>query len=146
MNSPAKELWRVQPVLLAVGPLLALSVGAAYADYAIDWYTIDGGGGDTVSAGVGYELSGTVGQPDAGPQGGASGGTYTLTGGFWFGCVPGDCDGDGDVDLDDYAAFEECLLGPGGGIPDPDCVCFDLDGSGAVDLKDFAEFQASFTG
>lgn len=39
-------------------------------------------GGATFSTSGGYELGGTVGQPDAG---GLSGGTYTLGGGFWGG-------------------------------------------------------------
>ena len=46
--------------------------------YSIDWFTIDGGGG--TSAGGSYSVSGTIGQPDAGPM---SGGNYSLTGGFW---------------------------------------------------------------
>src|SRR5213083_183176 len=46
--------------------------------YSIDWFTIDGGGG-TSTGGV-YQVSGTVGQPDAGAM---SGGNYSLTGGFW---------------------------------------------------------------
>ena len=48
------------------------------ADYALDWSTIDGGGG-TSTGGV-YSVSGTIGQPDAGAM---SGGTFTLIGGFW---------------------------------------------------------------
>ncbi len=55
-----------------------------------------------------------------------------------------DCDGDGDVDLDDFFDFEACLGGPGGGLG-PGCTCFDLDSSGGVDVRDFAEFQAAFT-
>lgn len=46
--------------------------------YSIDWHTMDGGGG-TSTGGV-YSVSGTIGQPDAGPM---SGGNYTLQGGFW---------------------------------------------------------------
>ena len=46
--------------------------------YAIDWSSIDGGGG-TSTGGV-YSVSGTIGQPDAGTM---SGGNYTLSGGFW---------------------------------------------------------------
>ncbi len=46
--------------------------------YAIDWFTIDGGGG-TSTGGV-YSVSGTIGQPDAGRMTGAS---YALDGGFW---------------------------------------------------------------
>ena len=46
--------------------------------YAIDWFTIDGGGG-TSTGGV-YSVTGTIGQPDAGHL---SGGNYTVDGGFW---------------------------------------------------------------
>ena len=52
------------------------------ATYSLDWATVDGGGGRSV--GGGYTLSGTAGQPDAGPSAGVmSGGPYTLVGGFW---------------------------------------------------------------
>jgi hypothetical protein len=47
--------------------------------YAIDWFTVDGGGG-TSTGGV-YSVSGTIGQHDA--SGPVSGGNYSLTGGFW---------------------------------------------------------------
>src|SRR5437660_7389128 len=47
--------------------------------YSIDWSTIDGGGG-TSTGGV-YQVSGTLGQPDAGPT--MSGGNYSVDGGFW---------------------------------------------------------------
>lgn len=58
--------------------------------------------------------------------------------------VTGDCDADGDVDLDDHAAFESCDDGPGGGLG-ADCGCVDLDLDGDVDLRDFASFQIAFT-
>ncbi|MCB9913327.1 MAG: hypothetical protein H6827_10045 [Planctomycetes bacterium] len=50
----------------------------AFAQYSIEWSTIDGGGG--TSTGGDYSLSGTVGQPDAGEM---SGGEFALSGGFW---------------------------------------------------------------
>jgi hypothetical protein len=53
---------------------------ACSADYSIDWYTIDDGGGR--SSGGPYVLMGTVGQPDAAYS---SGGNYELLGGFWPG-------------------------------------------------------------
>ena len=52
----------------------------AWAQYAIDWHTIDGGGG-TSTGGV-YSVSGTIGQPDASATP-MTGGSYSLTGGFW---------------------------------------------------------------
>jgi hypothetical protein len=47
--------------------------------YAIDWYSIDGGGALTSSAGN-VALAGTIGQADAGAH---SGGVYELRSGFW---------------------------------------------------------------
>lgn len=68
----------------------------------------------------------------------------------WFGFrlakltgIIGDCDGDGDVDLDNYAAFEACLSGPESGLG-TDCDCFDTDRNGDVTLADFAEIQIRF--
>jgi hypothetical protein len=51
--------------------------------YDLTWSTIDGGG-YMFSAGGGYSLGGTVGQPDAGAM---SGGGYSLAGGFWGGAT-----------------------------------------------------------
>ena len=62
--------------LLAV--CLALAGPAQGQNYALDWFTIDGGGG--ASSGGAYSLAGTIGQPDAGIS---SGGGYSLVGGFW---------------------------------------------------------------
>ena len=47
--------------------------------YSIDWYKVSGGGG--TSTGATYQVSGTIGQHDAG--GPMTGGSYSLTGGFW---------------------------------------------------------------
>ena len=60
--------------------------------------------------------------------------------------LPGDYDGDGNVDLDDYAGFPACFSGPlaGKGRPARSRACedaFDFDLDGDVDLWDFAEFQ-----
>ena len=60
--------------------LVFLCAFPTYAQsYSIDWFTIDGGGG-TSTGGV-YSVSGTIGQPDAG--GPMTGGSHSLTGGFW---------------------------------------------------------------
>lgn len=66
-------------LLLACLLQAVLCLVAKAQPYAIDWFTIDGGGG-TSTGGV-YSVSGTIGQPDAGPA--MTGGNYTLTGGFW---------------------------------------------------------------
>jgi hypothetical protein len=51
----------------------------ALAQYAINWSTIDGGGG-TSTGGV-FTIHGTIGQPDAGST--MSAGQFSVTGGFW---------------------------------------------------------------
>jgi hypothetical protein len=60
---------------------------------------------------------------------------------------PFDADGDGDVDLDDFADFSSCLLGPATTHPlgDP-CLIHDQDADLDVDLNDFKGFQQSFSG
>jgi len=60
------------------------------------------------------------------------------------GAGPGDCDQDGDIDLDDYAVFADCLTGPLGGIL-AGCDLADMDVDTDVDLDDFAAFQEAFT-
>jgi hypothetical protein len=60
--------------------------------------------------------------------------------------VPGDCDADGDVDLDDLSTYFDCVTGPDGGPLDPECECADFDGDDDVDFADFAAFQLAFTG
>lgn len=54
---------------------------SALAEYAIDWYTIDSGGGLNSSGGT-YTLSGTIGQYDVGSH---ESSTFDLAGGFWPG-------------------------------------------------------------
>ena len=76
------------------------------ADYSIDWYTIDGGGGQ--SSGGDFILTGTIGQPDAAYS---RGGNYELLGGFWPGgplCF---------IDFEHYARFAELWLVTGTGLP-----------------------------
>jgi hypothetical protein len=67
-------------LLLALALVLVTGVALADGGYEIAWFSVDAGGGD--SAGGGYTLTGSIGQPDAETL---SGGGYTLTGGFWPG-------------------------------------------------------------
>jgi hypothetical protein len=66
-------------VLITLGSAVGVRAGSD-GPYTLRWYTIDGGGG--TSAGGGYRLEGTAGQPDAGEM---MGGGYRLLGGFWAG-------------------------------------------------------------
>jgi hypothetical protein len=75
-----KQLLRMTWLVL----LAVMAGGVAQAqNYAADWFTIDGGGG--ASAGGGYSVTGTIGQPDAGTM---SGGRFSVEGGFWGGVEP----------------------------------------------------------
>ncbi|MCP4594325.1 MAG: hypothetical protein GY842_26650 [bacterium] len=61
--------------------------------------------------------------------------------------IPGDADGDGDVELDDYAQFVGCLEGPGVVPGGANCLdVFDFDDDNDVDLGDFAGMQTAFGG
>lgn len=64
----------------------------------------------------------------------------------------GDFDGDGDVDLTDYAAFADCATGSGSppspvnaAAVDLCLAAFDSDGDMDVDLADFAAFCFLFS-
>lgn len=130
-------------VTLGIASALTGAVGVKSQDLDIGWHTIDGGGA-VFSSGGDYELSGTIGQPDANAIV-MTGDDLELTGGFWFGQVSGDGNYDGGVDLSDFQALEGCLSEPGGGLG-TGCASFDFDGDEDVDLKDFAELQIAFTG
>lgn len=108
--------------------------------FEISRSTIDSGG-VMRSTGGAFELSGTIGQPEAGIM---SGGSFQLTGGFWFELAPTDCNEDGTVNLFDHYSFTQCLAGPDGGIL-WGCECFDDDRNDAVDLRDFAMAQIVFS-
>jgi len=111
--------------------------GPAGVDFEINWWTIDGGGG--TSAGGPFELSGTVGQHDAGQT--MSGGAFELVGGFWAGvgeappCYA-DFNGDGVLNILDFVAYQGAFTGN-----DPSADC---DGNGVLNILDFVCFQGAF--
>lgn len=56
--------------------------------------------------------------------------------------APGDTDGDGDADLYDFAAYQNCFgVSPVAGS----CLPFDFNADSAVDLLDFVAFQRVLT-
>ena len=65
--------------LYVVAVLAAGSVAAG--DFTLDWWTADGGG-EMWTTGGDFELSSTIGQPDASMVV-LTGGDFELTGGFW---------------------------------------------------------------
>jgi hypothetical protein len=81
MKRQRTHLHRRLALALLVAAILGASAALAQTGggYDLTWSTIDAGGGS--SAGGGYQLSGTLGQPEAGAT--LSGGSYSLWGGFW---------------------------------------------------------------
>jgi hypothetical protein len=128
-------------VRLAAIAAIMLAGSLVASDFELSRWTVDDGGGVFTTGGE-FELSGTAGQPDAATM---AGGSFQLTGGFWFPLVAGDCDSDGGVNLFDYDDFEPCLSGPDTSVT-TGCRCQDVDRDGDVDLSDVALFQRSFTG
>lgn len=67
---------------------------------------------------------------------------------LWFVENVGDIDGDGVLNIADFARVAACIAGPGAGLPagcDPnDFAASDLDGDNDADLADFAHFQLNF--
>lgn len=125
---------------VAVGLLFTVTAWAADGPFDLTRHSVDAGG-VVASTGGEFELSGTIGQSDAGFL---SGGEFTLAGGFWFPLAPTDCNNDGFVNQFDLESFTPCLVGPA----EPsivECACFDVDRDGAVDLRDFATLQAAYT-
>ena len=60
--------------------------------------------------------------------------------------LPGDADDDDDVDLADFAKFQQCFAGADVAPPDADCLVFDVDDDADVDLDDLAGFHTAMTG
>jgi len=60
--------------------------------------------------------------------------------------IPGDFDGDGDVDMADFGHLQRCYTGPG--IPQNETGCLNtrLDGDSDVDADDFGIFQGCLSG
>ena len=84
LRQAGRALFVLAVLLLMASVALRQAQDVALAQsggYDLSWWTVDGGGA-TFSGGGGYSLGGTAGQADAGAL---AGGSYTLSGGFWYG-------------------------------------------------------------
>ncbi len=107
--------------------------------FDVTWHTIDAGGVMN-STGGDFELSGSIGQPDANAMTLAAG-DLEFTGGFWAVAVPNcacpsDVSNDTVVNGDDIPGFVDCLLVGVGS----NCVCADVAADGVLDLADVSAF------
>ena len=126
-------------LVISIFAVLAVSTASAQT-FDLGWNTIDGGGAMWTTGGS-FELSGTIGQPDAGFV--MSGGAFELTGGFWSGAAApaicrGDCNCDGLIDFADIDPFVAVLSG---GTPCSVDNC-DVNGDGVIDFNDIDPFVA----
>ena len=128
-------------------PALAIATlsPAAFAQLAVNWSTVDAGGGKSQSASGQYVLQGTIAQHDA--QAIASNGQYALRSGYWVpytptpACGTADFNCDGDIGTDaDIEAFFMCLAGNCPQSPCPNTADFNHDGDTGTD----ADIEAFF--
>ncbi len=121
----------------AIALLLAIALPLSAQSFDLSWHSIDGGGG-LASTGGGFDLSGFIGQPDAGAM---TGGNFALSGGFLvaaFGCTcPSDVNGDGVRNGIDVEGFVACFVATG-----VNCACADVNNIPGLDPGDVAVFVA----
>jgi hypothetical protein len=133
-------MWSKLTKLVLSTAVLFVAIAVLADDFEIDWYTVDSGG-EMFTIGGDFELSGTIGQPDAGAV--MTGGDFELTGGFWIGVEEfcfGDLDGDGTIGLADLTQ----LLAHYGMMSGASYEDGDLDGDGAVGLADLQALLAVY--
>ncbi|MFH1614027.1 MAG: hypothetical protein ABIG61_02945 [Planctomycetota bacterium] len=125
-----KPLKLNQFVVTGTALLLTICIVTAvttFADYEIDWHTIDGGGG--ISSSGQYIVTGTIAQHDAAYSESEK---YELLGGFWPGgplCV---------VSFEHFARFAEYWLETGEELP-ADLYKDEYDIVDYLDLNIFAD-------
>ncbi len=144
MSIMVRQNWRLS-VILMMGCLATVRAD----DFTLGWYTIDGGGA-MFSTGGNFELSGTIGQPDASTVA-MAGGDISLTGGFWQGPVTtlcGDTNCDGVFDGADIDPFFLALAFPDQWPLFYSCdfiAANDANSDGAVDGADIDAFFEAIT-
>ena len=137
MNRTTKPTARA--FLVPATLLLAAATPALATPPAVDWFTIDCGGG--TSSGGPYTLTATIGQPDAGPLLAAAG--ASMSGGFWVVAstlppppCPADFNHSGAVSVQDIFDFLAAYFGS-----DP---AADFNLSGQVSVQDIFDFLAAY--
>ncbi len=138
------ETLKRRAVAVVLSLLVATGVAIA-GELTIGWWTVDGSGAMSTTGGT-FELSGTIGQPDAGVV--VTGGTYELTGGFWAippatPYTPGDMNCDTYINFDDINPFITAMVSQAEyEAAYPDCYWLngDVDANGVVNFDDISPF------
>jgi hypothetical protein len=125
--------------------------------YGGNWTTPDGGHADTINTVENVfveapetglwtiEVIAVEVNQDSHPETGADDVDFALVvSGVMVVNKHGDCDGDGDIELDDFDSLSACLAGPVAGFAEPFCACVDFDNNLNVDMVDVAEWQRAF--
>lgn len=137
------------PVVESAAPNLAPpatgapTAAGSMANYAIDWYSINGGGAINATS-TNYQMGASIGQSVAGT---ASSANYQMGIGFWYGAGGGDgcnCpnlndpDPNGVPDIVDVGLVINRAFRGAAALLDPGCPQerTDVDGSGATDIVD----------
>ncbi len=118
----------------------ALIAPAAHAQFSIDWYTVDCGGGTSFDAT--FSLTGTIGQADAAPPTGSG---PECDGGFWnfpgAACYP-NCDASSIAPILNVNDFQ-CFLNRFASA-DPSANCDHSTTSPTLNVNDFQCFLNAF--
>ena len=105
---------------------------------SIDWYTIDDGGTFN-NVGGPFTVSGTIAQPDATARATLTGGTFSITGGFWAVVLPrcdADINNEGVVNSQDFFDFLTAFFASN--------PLADFNRSGTINSQDFFDFLSAF--
>jgi hypothetical protein len=95
---------RLATLTLAVSLTLFVTLNGLADEFTLEWWTVDGGGAMWTTGGA-FELSGTIGQPDAGVV--LTGGGFELTGGFWTSALAAPATRVGDLNCDGSVSFKD---------------------------------------
>ena len=132
-----KRLYLVLIGMMALG--MAMATAQIGSGIQMDWHTVDGGGGVSMSGDV--QLAGTIGQPDTAVL---SSNNFVLAGGFWrvkgSPPCPSDLNQDGVVNSIDLTLLLACFNMPADECPHK---C-DINGDGQCNSIDLTLLLAKF--
>jgi hypothetical protein len=138
-----RNLIRVAPLVAALGLAAAPALAQTGGGFDVTWSTIDCGGQTAPSTGGGFEVAGTIGQPDAGQM---SGPAFVVLGGFWAVTAPMPCYANCDasttppiLNVNDFVCFQQHFA-----AGDAYANCDGSTTPPVLNVADFVCFQGKF--